>query len=85
MAFAVRRMEIDFQKPAAIDDVLTIRTNPADVGRARIELAQEIWRDGERLVTAAVTVALIGPGGRALRLPPAIRAAFGAGVVRPDS
>jgi acyl-CoA thioester hydrolase len=85
MAFAVRRMEVDFQKPAAIDDVLTIRTNPADVGGARIELAQEIWRGGERLVTAAVTVALIGPGGRALRLPPPIRAAFEAGVVRPDS
>jgi acyl-CoA thioester hydrolase len=85
MAFAVRRMEIEFQGPAAIDDVLTIRTAPTDVGGARIKLGQEIWRGGERLVTAAVTVALVGPGGRALRLPPAIRAAFGAGVVRPDS
>src|SRR5688500_8764083 len=61
MAFAVQRMEIDFQKPAAIDDVLTIRTAPTDVGGARIKLGQEIWRDGERLVIAAVTVALIGP------------------------
>ena len=85
MAFTVRRMEIHFQKPAAIDDVLTIRTRPSHVGGARVELGQEIWRDGERLVTAAVTVALIGPSGRALRLPPAVRAAFGAGVVRPDS
>jgi acyl-CoA thioester hydrolase len=85
MAFAVRRMKIEFQKPAAIDDVLAIRTRPSRVGGARVELGQEIWRDGERFVTASVTVALIGPGGRALRLPPAIRAAFWAGVVRPDS
>ena len=85
MAFAVRRMEIEFQKPAAIDDALTIRTRPSCVGGARVELAQEIWREGERLVTAAVTIALIGRRGRALRLPPAIRAAFGAGVIRPDS
>ncbi len=85
MAFAVRRMEIEFQGPAAIDDVLTIRTRPDRVGGARVELGQEIWRDGERLVTATVTVALIGPGGRALRLPRAILAAFGTGVVKSRS
>ncbi len=76
MAFAVRHMAIDFIKPASIDEVLTIRTRPTGATGARIELAQEIVRDGERLVAARVTVVLVGPGGRALRLPPAIRAAF---------
>ena len=85
MAFAVRRMEVEFLRAAAIDDVLTIRTRPSHVGGARVELGQEVWRDGERLVTAAVTVALVGPGGRPLRLPPAVRAAFGTGAFRPDS
>jgi acyl-CoA thioester hydrolase len=85
LTFAVRHMEIDFVRPASIDDVLTINTRPAQLGGARIKLRQEISRDGGCLVTAAVTVALIGPGGRALRLPPAIRAAFAAGGVTPDS
>ena len=39
LAFAVRRMEIDFLRPAAIDDVLTIRTAALGVGGARIVLA----------------------------------------------
>ena len=76
MAFAVRRMDIDFLQPASIDDVLTIGTRPIQVKGARIELAQEIARGGELLVAASVTIALVGPGGRPLRLPPAIRAVF---------
>src|SRR5687768_10725458 len=35
LAFAVRRMEVDFIKPAAIDDILTILTAPRAVGGAR--------------------------------------------------
>ena len=52
LAFAVRRMEIDFIRPAAIDDVLTIFTAPETIAGARIVLAQEIRRDAERLVAA---------------------------------
>ncbi len=78
LAFAVRHMEIDFLQPAAIDDVVTILTKPQAVGGARLVLAQEILRADLRLIRATVTVALVGPGGRALRLPPALRAAFGA-------
>jgi acyl-CoA thioester hydrolase len=83
MAFAVRRMTIDFIKPAPIDDVLTVRTSPTEVSGARIELAQQIFREAEPLVTAAVTIALVGPGGRPQRLPPAIRAAFATESVSP--
>ena len=76
MAFAVRRMDIDFLQPASIDDVLTITTRPTKVSGARIELAHDIARGGERLVTATVVIALIGPSERAMRLPSAIRAVF---------
>ena len=76
LAFAVRRMEIDFLRAAAIDDVLTIRTEPRQASGARIVLAQEVLRDDERLVAAEVTVVLVGPRGRALRLPVAISSAF---------
>jgi acyl-CoA thioester hydrolase len=82
LAFAVRHMEIDFREPAGIDDVLTIRTRRYAVSGARIVLQQTIRRDEACLVSARVTVALVGPGGRPLRLPPAIRAAFGAPALR---
>jgi acyl-CoA thioester hydrolase len=70
-------MEIDFLRPASIDDVLTVRTRTKSASGARIVLQQEVWRGNDELVRATVTVALIGPGGRAVRLPPPIRTIFG--------
>ncbi|MGQ7794150.1 YbgC/FadM family acyl-CoA thioesterase [Faunimonas sp. B44] len=75
-AFAVRRMEIDFLKPARIDDVLTIRTIPRGCGGARLWLDQEVRCRGESLVTAALMLALLGPSGRPMRMPPALRDRF---------
>jgi acyl-CoA thioester hydrolase len=69
LGFAVSRMEIEFLKPASIDDVVTVRTATKGTGGARIVLAQEILCGDERLVAATVTVALIGAKGRAVRLP----------------
>jgi acyl-CoA thioester hydrolase len=77
LGFAVSRMEIDFLRPASIDDVLTVRTRTKSASGARIVLQQEVWRGNDELVRATVTVALIGPGGRAVRLPPPIRTIFG--------
>ncbi len=83
LAFAVRHMAIDFLKPASIDDVLTIHTAPVEARGARVVLAQEVHRGGETLIRATVTVALIGASGRAVRLPPAIRAALAGGSANP--
>ncbi len=83
LGFAVTSMEIEFLRPASIDDVLTVRTVRQTVGGARIVLRQEILRGEERLIAATVTVALIGPKGRAHRLPPAVRAALSGGNASP--
>lgn len=69
LAFAVRGMSLDFQKPATIDDVLTVRTRLERYKGARIELDQEIWRGEEKLVGAKVSVAVITSEGRPTRLP----------------
>lgn len=69
LAFAVRTMTLDFERPARIDDVLEVRTSLADCKGARIRLDQLIYRGGELLVSAAVTVAVITMEGRAARLP----------------
>jgi len=76
--FAVSQMEIDFLKAAGIDDVLTIRTSLSETTGARIVLEQAVLRGDEKLIAARVTVALLGAKGRAVRLPPNLRAAFAA-------
>jgi acyl-CoA thioester hydrolase len=83
LAFVVRHMEIDFMKPASIDDVLAIRTATLEARGARIVLTQDVLRGEERLIASVVTVALIGANGRAQRLPHELRAAFVRGPARP--
>ncbi len=78
LVFAVRTMALDFRKPARIDDILTIATEPEVTGGARIRLRQTIRRDETVLVTAGVEVALINARGKPQRMPLAVRAALGA-------
>ncbi len=73
LAFVVRRMVIDWLKPALMDDDLIVETTPTVARGASLELSQRILRGEEVLVTASVTVACIG-GGRARRIPEALRA-----------
>jgi len=70
--FAVRRMEIDFLKPARMDDMLTIETIPEQVGGASIDLVQRVLRGADVLVTARVRVACVAQG-RPARLPASVR------------
>ncbi len=69
LAFTVRRLEIDYLKPAKIDDVLEVRTRMDEQRGARLVLIQEIWRDDELLTSAKVLVVVINVQGRPTRLP----------------
>jgi len=81
LAFAVRRMTIDWLRPARMDDMLTVETRPGEVRGASMTLAQAVLRGGEVLVTAGVTVAAVR-GGRAVRIPDALRRALAGGSER---
>lgn len=74
-AFVVRSMSIDFLKPAILDDLLEVVTVPEDVKGASITLLQECRRGDDLLVTARVRVAFIS-GGKAQRIPKALRLAM---------
>ena len=69
IVWVVRRMEIDFVKPAKMDDVLTIDTRTEKIAGARIFMAQELRRGEETLVRAKVEAAIIGESGRPRRFP----------------
>ncbi|HTV36051.1 MAG TPA: tol-pal system-associated acyl-CoA thioesterase [Xanthobacteraceae bacterium] len=74
-AFVVRSMSIDFLKPARMDDVLEISTEPEEVKGASITLHQRIKRGEELLVEASVRVAFVS-GGRARPIPKPLRIAM---------
>jgi acyl-CoA thioester hydrolase len=77
--WVVRRMEIDFRSAARIDDVLTIVTRVAEIGRARIRMRQEIRRGEDLLIEAGVEAALINGEGRPRRFPKEWAALFAPG------
>jgi acyl-CoA thioester hydrolase len=74
-AFVVRSMQIDFRKPARMDDVLEIATVPVEVKGASIVLHQRVNRNDELLVEATVQVAFVSDG-RARPIPKPLRAAL---------
>ncbi|MGI8527119.1 MAG: tol-pal system-associated acyl-CoA thioesterase [Pseudolabrys sp.] len=74
-AFVVRSMNIDFLKPAVMDDVLQILTWPAEVKGASIALHQKVSRGGETLIQADVRVAFVS-GGKARPIPKPLRSAM---------
>lgn len=66
--FAVRRMALDFLKPAHFDDILEVRTRAKEKRGASLILEQSIWRDDEELFRAEVQVVLVSKEGKPLRL-----------------
>ncbi|MEW6640741.1 MAG: tol-pal system-associated acyl-CoA thioesterase [Pseudomonadota bacterium] len=74
-AFVVRAMQIDYLRPARMDDLLEVSTTPVEVKGASITLAQQVRRGDEVLVEAKVKVAFVS-GGRARPIPKALRIAM---------
>jgi acyl-CoA thioester hydrolase len=73
IVFVVRRLAIDFIKPAQMDDVLAIETRLTSLGAASFEFAQAILRDETKLAEALVGVVAL-KGDRPARLPAELRA-----------
>ncbi|MBL4927191.1 tol-pal system-associated acyl-CoA thioesterase [Fuscibacter oryzae] len=73
IVFAVRRVVADYLRPGRFGDDLVVMTNLQELGGSRIELRQEVWREDERLFTAAVTLVCLHDTGRAARIPAAVR------------
>jgi acyl-CoA thioester hydrolase len=75
-AFVVRRMALEYLRPARIDEVLEITTRAKKTTAATLTLDQRISRDGRDLFTAEVMVVLISASGKPLRLTAALREAL---------
>jgi acyl-CoA thioester hydrolase len=75
-AFVVRRMRLEFLKPARIDEALEVTTRVQDTTAATLVLDQRVSRDGIKLFTAEVMVVLVSAAGKPLRLSTALRQAL---------
>jgi acyl-CoA thioester hydrolase len=74
-AFVVRSMQLEFLKPAKMDDLLDVVTRPVEVKGASILLAQEVMRGDDLLIEAKVRVAFISAC-RARPIPKPLRVAM---------
>ena len=73
LVWAVRRMDVDFLKPARMEDALLIRTEVLELAGARMRLDQAVLRGGLALVRARIEVCIITFDGRPRRVPGSMR------------
>jgi acyl-CoA thioester hydrolase len=74
--FVVRHIEIDYLKPAQVDEVLEVVTRCAHIGGASLVLAQEVRRGETVVARTRVTVVLVSSSGKPQRIGALIRSAL---------
>jgi len=59
--FMVYSINIQYHRPALVNDLLTVTADVAKIGRVRMEFDQRVLRDEEELVTARVLAVCVHP------------------------
>ena len=77
LIFVVRRIKMDYLRPARVDDLVTVATAPTELGAATAVLRQDFAVDDRPVARLDVQVACVrGADGRPSRIPARWRAAF---------
>ena len=75
LMFVVRRIEVDYQRPARLDDSLTVVTESVKVGGASLVLRQDVRGPAGSCAIMMVRLACMKPGdNKPGRIPPGWRA-----------
>lgn len=69
IAWTIRRIEVDYAKPARLDDDLEVHTRYLAITGARMTASQWVKRAGVDLVTAKLEAAIITMTGKPRRIP----------------
>ena len=72
-AWALRKVEIEYLKPARFDDHIEVRTTTTSLTGVRLCADQSIWRGDEELTKGSVEACIISLSGRPKRIPSEIR------------
>ena len=73
IGFVVRQCNVDFFRPARLDDVLEVRTTVREVAGASMRLQQEIYIGDDAAARLQVRLAMMNNRGRPVRMPDDIR------------
>ena len=77
LMFVVRRIKVDYLRPARLDESLTVVTEPLEVGGASVVLRQEVRGGTGTCAVLEVQLACVPPSGdKPARLPPPWRSAL---------
>lgn len=75
--FAVRKVTLDYRRPARLDDLLEIRSRVARFGGASMTVRQDVCRGDAVLVEIELLMVCVNAAGRPVRIPDQLRAAMG--------
>ncbi len=84
-AWAIRRADIDFRRPARLDDVLTVTTRLTSLSGARLHALQQIFHGETLLVEGRIEACLVTLTGKPRRLPQKVRDLLAPFLCEPDS
>jgi acyl-CoA thioester hydrolase len=76
LALGVRRCNVDYRRPARLDDELEVETRVVRVDGASLELEQLVYRDDEVLVAMDLKLGCMTLDGKPARLPGDVRQAL---------
>lgn len=72
--FMVRSLEIEYFKPAVLDDLVHVAVQVTHLGRSSISIAQQILRDDTVLIRANIGVVCVGTDSlKPVRVPSPLR------------
>ena len=69
LALVVRRCEVDYFKPAYLDDVLAVHSGNVKSKSASLLIEQRVTRGTDEIANILVRLACIGETGKPMRLP----------------
>ncbi len=77
VAFVLHRAEVEYKKPAKLDDVLTIETSVVEVKNASMIMEQRFLHSGTELVVVRIQLAFVHPKTmRPIRIPTEVKNLF---------
>jgi len=73
VAWTIRRLDIEYIRPARLDEALEVHTRYQTLSGARLTGEQWVKRHGTDLITARIEAALITMSGRPRRIPDEVK------------
>lgn len=83
LVWTLRRIALEYMRPARVDDLLHVRTRFTLLAGARMNGEQEVFKGADLLATARVEAAIITLDGRPRRIPQDIAAKMAPYLTKP--